>query len=246
MIEIKGLFKQFNNVQVLKGIDLIVKEGEKVVILGPSGSGKSTLLRCINYLETPTKGEIKINGHSFENGDKKNKEKHIAQLRTEVGMVFQRFNLFHHLNAVDNVMAALVTIKGLSKPEARSIAEANLKKVGMLEKAKNFPSQLSGGQQQRVAIARALAMNPKVMLFDESTSALDPELVGEVLRVIKNLAEEGMTMVMVTHEMKFAKDVADRIVFMDNGIVIEEAPPEIFFNNPTTERANQFLLQESY
>ncbi|TQR12319.1 amino acid ABC transporter ATP-binding protein [Psychrobacillus soli] len=246
MIEIQDLHKQFGNVEVLKGIDLVVKESEKVVILGPSGSGKSTLLRCINYLEYPTQGSVKINGNAFEDKNRKNQEKHIALLRTEVGMVFQKFNLFHHLTALGNVMAALVTIKGLSKVEAKQIAEFNLEKVGLLEKAKNYPSQLSGGQQQRVAIARALAMDPKVMLFDESTSALDPELVGEVLRVIRGLAEDGMTMVLVTHEMKFAKDVADRIVFMDNGVIVEDSPPEVFFNNPSTERAKQFIMQEDY
>ncbi len=246
MIEVKKLHKSFGSLHILKGIDLAVHKGETVVIIGPSGSGKSTLLRCMNYLERPEQGYVAIEGEYYEDpegygGRKRASESHIARMRSMVGMVFQRFNLFPNKTALGHVMAAQVTVKKVPKEEARKRAEYYLGKVGLAEKLHAYPSQLSGGQQQRVAIARALAMEPKVMLFDEATSALDPELVGEVLAVIKELAAEEKTMVLVTHEMKFARDVGDRIIFMDHGVVVEEGPPEVIFNNPSHQRTRAFL-----
>ncbi|NGQ97081.1 amino acid ABC transporter ATP-binding protein [Brevibacillus sp. SYP-B805] len=241
MIEVENLHKRFGSMEILKGIDLIVHRGEKVVILGPSGSGKSTLLRCMNFLEQPSSGSVRIEGVPFCEEGKKYDEKHVASLRAEVGMVFQRFNLFPTKTALENVMAAQITVRKKRPEEARATAEKYLQKVGLADRMDHYPSQLSGGQQQRVAIARALAMEPKVMLFDEATSALDPELVGEVLNVMRELAGEGMTMVIVTHEMKFAEDIGDRIVFMDGGTIVEEATPQAFFHQPRSERARNFL-----
>jgi polar amino acid transport system ATP-binding protein/cystine transport system ATP-binding protein len=246
MIEVENLHKTFGQNEILKGIDLSVSQGEKVVIIGPSGSGKSTLLRCLNYLEQPTSGTVKIEGELFQKSGGKYNEKHVAALRTEVGMVFQRFNLFPTMTAIDNVMAAQIKIRKKSKEAARETAEKYIKKVGLADRMNHYPSQLSGGQQQRVAIARALAMEPKVMLFDEATSALDPELVGEVLNVIRELAEEGMTMVLVTHEMKFAEEVGDRIIFMDGGVIVEEGPPHSFFHNPQFERTRAFIKKVNH
>lgn len=246
MIEVHNLHKSFGDNEILKGIDLTVHQGEKVVIIGPSGSGKSTLLRCMNYLERPTSGQVMIEGHLFEEPAKKFNEKHVASLRAEVGMVFQRFNLFPHKTAIENVMAALIAIRKASKETAHATAEKYLAKVGLANRVNHYPSQLSGGQQQRVAIARALAMEPKAMLFDEATSALDPELVGEVLSVIRELAVEGMTMVIVTHEMKFAQEVGDRIIFMDGGVIVEEAAPAEMFSNPKHQRTKMFLQKVNH
>lgn len=241
MIEIDNLHKSFGENDILKGINVTIKQGEKVAIIGPSGSGKSTFLRCINYLETPTSGVIRIEGKAFAEENKKLDQKHIAALRQQVGMVFQRFNLFPHKSALQNVMAALVTIRKMSKEAAEQIAKKYLQKVGLESRMNHYPSQLSGGQQQRVAIARALAMEPKIMLFDEATSALDPELVGEVLGVIRELANEGMTMMLVTHEMKFAEEVADRVMFMDEGVIVEEGSPADVFHHPQHQRTKAFL-----
>jgi ABC-type polar amino acid transport system ATPase subunit len=241
MIEVKKLHKSFGDNEILKGIDLSIRKGEKVAVIGPSGSGKSTLLRCLNYLEKPTSGTVSIKGQAFESAGKKFDEKYVANLRTEIGMVFQRFHLYPHKTALQNVMAALVTIRRKSKDEAEKVAAKYLQKVGLESKMDYYPSQLSGGQQQRVAIARALAMEPQVMLFDEATSALDPELVGEVLSVIRELADEGMTMVLVTHEMKFAQEVADRVIFMDGGVIIEEGEPNEIFLHPKHPRTQIFL-----
>lgn len=221
---------------MLKGIELGIKQGEVVVVVGPSGSGKSTLLRCINRLETITSGELVVN--EFKVSDKRTD---INKLRRDIGMVFQHFNLYPHKKVIDNITLAPMKVLGLSKQEAEETAMYYLQKVGIGDKAQSYPSQLSGGQQQRVAIARGLAMKPKIMLFDEPTSALDPEMVGEVLDVMKALAHEGMTMVVVTHEMGFAREVADRVVFMDKGQIVEESPPEQFFVNPREERAKLFL-----
>jgi ABC-type polar amino acid transport system ATPase subunit len=243
MVTIKSLHKKFGENEILKGIDLSIRQGEKVALIGPSGSGKSTFLRCINYLEPPTSGTVMIEDKLFAQPNQKIDEKHVAKLRQEVGMVFQSFNLYPHKTALENVIAALITIRQLPKEQAIQIAEAFLQKVGLANRKDHYPSQLSGGQQQRVAIARALAMEPKVMLFDEATSALDPQLVGEVLQVIRELANEGMTMVLVTHEMKFAREVADRIIFMDGGVIVEEGAPEPFFTNPTHPRTKEFLQQ---
>jgi polar amino acid transport system ATP-binding protein/cystine transport system ATP-binding protein len=243
MIEVVGLHKSFGNNEILKGIDLTIRKGEKVVIIGPSGSGKSTLLNCMNYLERPTRGQVLIEGTPFEPPGKKYSEKHVSALRVHVGMVFQNFNLFPHKTALHNVMAALVTIRKIPKDKAREIAERYLQKVGLSDRLHHYPSQLSGGQKQRVAIARALAMEPKAMLFDEATSALDPELVGEVLQVIRTLAMEGMTIVMVTHEMKFAREIGDRILFMDQGRIVEENTPEVLFQNPQHPRTKAFLQE---
>jgi ABC-type polar amino acid transport system ATPase subunit len=241
MIEVRDLRKSFGSNEILKGINMTVKKGEKVVIIGPSGSGKSTFLRCLNFLEIPTSGTVRIDGYYFVKPNEKLNEKHVAALRTEIGMVFQRFNLFPTMTALENVMAAQMKIRKKSKEAARETAEKYLRKVGLAERMNYYPSQLSGGQQQRVAIARALAMEPKAMLFDEATSALDPELVGEVLNVIRELAEEGMTMVLVTHEMKFAKEVGDRIIFMDGGVIVEEGHPKEFFHHPKEERTKAFI-----
>ena len=235
MIDIKGLYKAFGDNEVLKGIDLSIKEKEVVVIIGPSGSGKSTLLRCMNYLEEPTAGDI------TEDGIQLNSESNINKVREEVGMVFQRFNLFPHMTVLENIVLAPVKVRGVSKQEAVQTAKALLDRVGLADKADAYPEQLSGGQQQRVAIARALAMKPKVMLFDEPTSALDPEMVNEVLDVMKALAKEGMTMVVVTHEMGFAREVGDRLLFVDEGRIIEQGDPEAVFEHPQEERTKLFL-----
>lgn len=242
MIEIRGLHKSYGSLEVLKGIDLELKKGKVLVIIGPSGSGKTTLLRCFNLLEMPDQGSLKLGENTFEfNKGSKITQKSILALRKDTGMVFQSFNLFPHMTALENVMEAQITVQKKSKSEARKHAEALLVKVGLGEKTDSYPHKLSGGQQQRVAIARAMAIDPEVLLFDEPTSALDPELVGEVLKVMKQLAAEGMTMAIVTHEMKFAADVADHIILMDDGLIIEQGPPDEVLNNPKTSRANQFL-----
>ena len=235
MINIKGLYKSFGRIDVLKGIDLSIKEQEVVVIIGPSGSGKSTLLRCMNYLEVPTQGAIAVDGILL------NSEANINKVREEVGMVFQRFNLFPHMTVLQNIMLAPVKVRGMSREEAEKSAQVLLQKVGLSDKEQAYPEQLSGGQQQRVAIARALAMKPKVMLFDEPTSALDPEMVNEVLDVMRSLAQEGMTMVVVTHEMGFAREVGDRLLFVDDGRIIEQGDPREVFENPKEERTKLFL-----
>lgn len=235
-IEIKNIICRFGDVIAVDGISLQVKQGEVVVILGPSGSGKSTLLRCLNALEEIEEGSITIDDKSI------NKDvKQIHQLRLEVGMVFQHFNLFPHLTVFDNVNLAQTVVRKRNKKDATKISYSLLDKVGLKDKIDVFPAQLSGGQKQRVAIARALAMNPKVMLFDEVTSALDPEMIGEVLTVMKQLANEGMTMLIVTHEIGFAKEVADRVIFVDNGKIIEEGSPDNFFTNPKHQRTKDFL-----
>jgi len=236
MIRVEGLHKHFGALKVLNGIDCEVQPQEVVVVIGPSGSGKSTFLRCINQLEVPTQGRVFLDG--IEVTDPKCD---INQVRQRVGMVFQRFNLFPHMNVLQNICLAPVKVKGLSPREAEEIAMDLLKKVGLQDKATAMPDELSGGQQQRVAIARALAMQPKVMLFDEPTSALDPEMVGEVLAVMKGLAREGMTMVVVTHEMGFAREVADRVIFMDEGVIVEEGEPEQIFRRPQHPRTQAFL-----
>ncbi|MBQ2942396.1 MAG: amino acid ABC transporter ATP-binding protein [Clostridia bacterium] len=236
MINVKGLKKAFGDHVVLNGIDQHIKKGEVVCIIGPSGSGKSTFLRCLNLLEQPTDGNI-----FFKEEDITNPKTDINKLRQKMGMVFQQFNLFPHMSVKKNIMLAPVKLKLMSEAEAEKKAIALLERVGLPEKADAYPGQLSGGQQQRVAIARALAMNPEVMLFDEPTSALDPEMVGEVLQVMKELAKEGMTMAVVTHEMGFAKEVADRVLFIDEGVVMEEGTPEEIFSNPKNERTKSFL-----
>ena len=235
MIDIKELKKDFGKISVLKGVNLSVDEGEVVVIIGPSGSGKSTILRCINYLEQPTGGEIIVDGISL------NSDTNVDLVRKEVGMVFQRFHLFPHMTALENIMLAPMKVRKLSREQAEEEARQLLAKVGLSEKADQYPEKLSGGQQQRVAIARALAMKPKIMLFDEPTSALDPEMVKEVLNVMKALAKEGMTMVVVTHEMGFAREVATRVAFVDEGKILELATPEELFTNPQHARTKEFL-----
>ncbi len=235
-IEIRGLHKYFGDLEVLRGIDFQVAMGEVVCVLGPSGSGKSTLLRCVNRLEEPTSGTILIEGEDITDPDTD-----ADAVRRRIGIVFQRFNLFNHLTVMENVTIAQRKVLGRSKGEAERIGLENLEKVGVEEKAGDFPRRLSGGQQQRVAIARALSMEPDMMLFDEATSALDPELVGEVLGVMRTLAEEGMTMLVVTHEIGFAKGVADRVVFMDEGVVVEEGPPGKVLVDPDQERTRTFL-----
>lgn len=236
MIIIKNLHKYFGSLEVLRGIDLDIKPGEVVVIIGPSGSGKSTLLRCINRLEKITSGTIIVDGYDIndENTD-------INFIRTEVGMVFQQFNLFPHMKALQNVTLGPIKVRKMTRIEAEELGMALLEKVGLKDKAYVYPDMLSGGQKQRVAIARSLALRPKVMLFDEVTSALDPELVGEVLEVMKALASEGMTMAVVTHEMGFAREVADRVIFMDEGKIVEQNSPEKIFTNPQSERTKNFL-----
>ncbi|MDD6383534.1 amino acid ABC transporter ATP-binding protein [Mitsuokella sp.] len=235
MIAIENLKKSFGEVEVLKGIDLDIKEKEVVVIIGPSGSGKSTLLRCMNYLEEPTSGKVSVDGIVLDG------EANINKVREEVGMVFQRFNLFPHMTVLQNIMLAPMKVRHIKKDEAEETAKKLLARVGLADKADSYPNQLSGGQQQRVAIARALAMKPKVMLFDEPTSALDPEMVGEVLDVMRKLAEEGMTMVIVTHEMGFAREVGDRLLFVDDGRIIEQGDPKEVFEHPKEERTRSFL-----
>lgn len=236
MINVNKLYKSFGEVEVLKGIDLEVNTGEVVAIIGPSGSGKSTLLRCLNLLETPTRGEI-----IFEGNQLTAKGTNINKLRQKMGMVFQSFNLFPHKTVIENLMLAPSLLNKGDKSGLKATALELLDKVGLQDRAEHYPSQLSGGQKQRVAIARALAMNPDVMLFDEPTSALDPEVVGDVLQVMKKLAVEGMTMVVVTHEMGFAREVADRVIFMDKGVVQEEGLPSELFTNPKHERTKSFL-----
>jgi ABC-type polar amino acid transport system ATPase subunit len=236
MISVKGVKKNFKNLHVLKGVDMEINKGEVVVIIGPSGSGKSTLLRCLNKLETINKGDI-----VFEEQSIYDKNKNINKLREKIGMVFQQFNLFPNMTILDNIMLAPVKLKKLTPAEAKEKALTLLDRVGLRDKEKAYPNQLSGGQQQRIAIARALAMSPDVMLFDEPTSALDPEMVGEVLAVMKELANDGMTMVVVTHEMGFAKEVADRVFFMDQGIILEQGSPEEIFGTPKHERTQEFL-----
>ena len=236
MIEVKNLCKSFGKNDVLKNIDYKIEKGEKIVIVGPSGSGKSTFLRCLNMLETPTSGEIWFEG--IQINDKKTK---IDTVRQKMGMVFQQFNLFNNKNIIDNITLAPVTLKLQTKEEAEKNAMALLERIGLADKAKAYPSQLSGGQKQRIAIIRALAMNPDVMLFDEPTSALDPEMVGEVLQLMTELAESGMTMVVVTHEMGFAREVADRVIFMSDGVIVEEGAPEQIFDNPVADRTKEFL-----
>jgi len=235
-IEIIGLGKKFGQLEVLRGIDMQVRAGEVVCVIGPSGSGKSTLLRCVNRLEEPTSGRILIEGVDMTDPDAD-----IDKLRTRIGMVFQHFNLFPHLTVIDNLTIAQRKVLKRSKRESREIAVANLERVGLIDKIDEYPNRLSGGQQQRVAIARALSMKPDMMLFDEPTSALDPELIGEVLDVMRRLAEDGMTMMVVTHEMGFAREVADRVVFMDGGLIIEEGPPKEILTNPRHERTRRFL-----
>ena len=238
LIEVKGLEKHFGQgtVRALNGVDAEIKQGEKLVVIGPSGSGKSTFLRCLNRLEEPTSGHI-----FFDGVDITSKDCDINQMRRRMGMVFQQFNLFPHKTIMQNITLAPVHHKLMSKKEAEARAAELLKRVGLLEKANAYPSQLSGGQKQRIAIVRALAMNPEVMLFDEPTSALDPEMVGEVLQVMKDLAAEGMTMVVVTHEMGFAREVSDRVMFMDDGRIIEEGTPQQIFSNPQNQRTKDFL-----
>lgn len=236
MINVKNIKKSFGKNLVLKGISLSIKPKEVVVIMGASGSGKSTLLRCLNGLEKVDSGQIYINNIEITHN-----KTNLNLVRREVGMVFQHFNLFAHLTALDNITIGPIKVLGKSKEEARALAMELLKKVGLEEKANHYPDELSGGQQQRVAIARALAMNPIVMLFDEPTSALDPEMVGEVLNVMRNLAKEGMTMVVVTHEMGFAREVGDRVVFMDDGQIVEEGTPQEIFTNPKQERTKAFI-----
>jgi polar amino acid transport system ATP-binding protein len=235
-IKVVDLHKSFGQLEVLKGIDLEVSEGEVVCVIGPSGSGKSTLLRCINRLEDPTSGKVFIEGEDITDPDAD-----IDRIRTRIGKVFQSFNLFPHLDVLGNLTVAQVKVLKRSKNEAQGIAKDMLERVGVADKASEYPIRLSGGQQQRVAIARALCMNPDMMLFDEPTSSLDPELVGEVLDVMRSLARAGMTMMVVTHEMGFAGDVADRVVFMDEGVIVEEGPPEQVLVSPTSDRAIRFL-----
>lgn len=236
MISVKNLHKRFGNLEVLKGVTCEVKEREVVCVIGPSGSGKSTFLRCLNGLESVTSGEVVIDGIRVSDP-----KCDIQAVRREVGMVFQRFNLFPHMTALENITLAPIKVRRISKEEAVEQARALLAKVGLSDKENAYPDQLSGGQQQRVAIARALAMKPKVMLFDEPTSALDPEMVGEVLAVMKDLAKEGMTMIVVTHEMGFAREVSDRVFFMDDGVIVEEGAPSELFSSPRFERTRAFL-----
>ncbi|MER7114764.1 amino acid ABC transporter ATP-binding protein [Saccharomonospora azurea] len=236
IVEVSDLHKSFGRLQVLKGIDLSVRRGEVVCIIGPSGSGKSTLLRCVNLLEEPNSGTVTVNGFELTDPDCD-----LDRARRSIGMVFQGFNLFGHLSVLDNLTVAQRKVLKRDKAEAERIARDNLAKVGLAEKAGSMPAQLSGGQQQRVAIARALSMEPSVMLFDEPTSALDPELVGDVLKVMRQLADEGMTMLVVTHEMQFAREVADTVLFMDGGVVVEQGPPQQVIGNPQQERTQTFL-----
>jgi polar amino acid transport system ATP-binding protein len=242
VIRLENIYKKFGRIEVLKGVNLDVEKGEVVVIIGPSGAGKSTLLRCINLLERPTSGKVIFEGKDITRID----GKHIDTVRERIGMVFQHINLFNHLNAMDNITLALIKVKKMPRSAAEERAKVLLERMGIGDKLYAYPSQLSGGQRQRVAIARALAMQPDMMLFDEPTSALDPEMIKEVLDVMKNLVKEGMTMVIVTHEMGFAKEVASRIIFMDDGSIIEEGDPKEIFNNPKEERTAMFLSKILY
>lgn len=235
-VKVTNLHKYFGELEVLCGIDLSVSEGEVVCLIGPSGSGKSTFLRCLNKLENSTKGEIIVDGYKISD-----KKTNINKVRENIGMVFQQFNLFAHMSVLKNIMFAPVELGKMNKAEAKEKAMALLDRVGLSDKAHSYPHELSGGQKQRVAIARALAMNPDIMLFDEPTSALDPEMVGEVLQVMKELAAEGMTMIVVTHEMGFARDVADRVIFMSDGVIVEQGSPEEIFTNPKEQRTRDFL-----
>ncbi len=248
MIEVKNIHKSFGSLKVLKGISMTVNKGEVVAIIGPSGSGKSTLLRCINHLETIDRGSIYIEGQAIATEDESGKSRYVSdreirKICRKTGMVFQNFNLFPHKTVLENIIEAPIVVAKMDKRKAIEEAEELLEKVGLLDKRDNYPSQLSGGQKQRVAIARALAMRPSIMLFDEPTSALDPELTGEVLKVMKDLAEERMTMLVVTHEMGFAREVADRVIFMDEGEIVEEGPPAEIFTAPTMKRTEAFLNQ---
>jgi ABC-type polar amino acid transport system ATPase subunit len=242
IIRVRGLQKYFGPLHVIHGVDLDVMPAEVVVIIGPSGGGKSTFLRCLNFLEEPSAGTIEIDGVEIRAREPAGEQRrHIREIRRKAGMVFQQFNLFPHMTALENIIEAPVTVKRMTKEQAIAKAEELLRWVGLSEKRDEYPSRLSGGQQQRVAIARALAMEPKIMLFDEPTSALDPELIGEVVEVMERLADEGMTMVVVTHEIHFARDVADRVILMADGVWAEMAPPEELFTNPKEERTRQFL-----
>ncbi|GAB2980200.1 amino acid ABC transporter ATP-binding protein [Amycolatopsis acidiphila] len=248
IVQAQGIHKRFGRLEVLKGIDFEVAEGEVACLIGPSGSGKSTLLRCINHLEKINAGRLFVNGHLVgyrQRGEKlyELRDSEIAMQRKDIGMVFQRFNLFPHMTALENVTEAPVQVRGESKAKARERGRELLERVGLADKEKSYPGQLSGGQQQRVAIARALAMEPKLMLFDEPTSALDPELVGDVLGVMRQLAADGMTMIVVTHEMQFAREVADKVLFMDEGVVVEEGPPDQVIAEPRHERTRGFLAR---
>jgi len=248
LLHVEGLHKSFGSLEVLMGVDMALERGQKTAIIGPSGCGKSTLLRCINYMEVPSSGHIHLDGELFgekplNDGFTRMSEKELAVQRAQIGMVFQGFYLWPHLSARDNVAISPIKVRGMSKTEAYELADAMLDKVHMSHKADEFPERLSGGQQQRVAIARALAQEPKLMLFDEPTSALDPELIGEVLKVIHELADEGRSMVLVTHEIRFARDVADRVIFMGDGIIAEEGPPDQVLENPKNERLRGFLHQ---
>lgn len=242
MIRLEKIYKKFGRLEVLKGVDLNIEKGEVLVIIGPSGAGKSTLLRCINLLERPTSGRVIFEGVDITHMDGRD----IDRVRERIGMVFQHINLFNHLNVLDNIILAPMKVKRLSRSEAEQIAKSLLDRMGISDKIYSYPSQLSGGQRQRVAIARALAMQPDIMLFDEPTSALDPEMIKEVLDVMKDLVKEGMTMAIVTHEMGFAKEVADRIIFMDDGCIVEEGPPKEIFSNPKEERTAMFLSKILY
>jgi ABC-type polar amino acid transport system ATPase subunit len=246
LLQVTGLTKRFGEIAVLSDVDLSVSAGEKVAIIGPSGSGKTTLLRCVAYLERPSAGHIEIAGERI--GEKlvngkwcEMPDREIARIRTGIGMVFQRFNLFPHLTAIENVMLGPTRVLKRSRAEVEPVARELLRKVGLAHKASDYPERLSGGQQQRVAIARSLAMQPRLMLFDEATSALDPELIGEVLAVMRDLARDGMTMLIVTHEMQFAEDVADRVIFMDHGRIVDEGPPHELFRSPSHPRTQAFL-----
>ncbi|MDH0367435.1 amino acid ABC transporter ATP-binding protein [Brucella anthropi] len=242
MVEVRDVHKAYGALEVLKGINLSVERGQIIAIIGPSGSGKSTLLRSINHLETVNSGQILLDGVQVNQSlSGRSFERHINAVRQQMGMVFQHFNLFPHLNVMENITLGPIKLKGKSKQEAQELAVSLLKKVGLADKASMYPSRLSGGQKQRVAIARALAMQPKVMLFDEATSALDPELVEEVNQVMKQLAQEHMTMLIVTHEMRFAAEVSDKVLFMDKGVVVEEGKPDVIFTNPENERTRAFL-----
>ncbi|TNF84762.1 amino acid ABC transporter ATP-binding protein [Pseudomonas sp. ICMP22404] len=246
LVRIEGLHKSFGTLDVLKGIDLSVQQGQKISLIGPSGSGKTTLLRCVNYLEEPTRGDIYIDNELIGQrlaGDRKvpMSDKELARMRADIGMVFQRFNLFPHLSVLENIILGPLKVQQRNRAEAVQMAEELLNKVGMFAKRDAFPEQLSGGQQQRIAIARALAMRPKLMLFDEATSALDPELVGEVLNVMRKLAEEGMTMIIVTHEMSFAESISDQVIFMADGNIVEQGPPRQIFRESQVERTRSFI-----